>query len=355
MNAATIGALIASALASRLDHAAATAEVTRSAMLLSSLAAFMESGRLPVPVGNQAGSKVPIAAGCCADFAKRFTAYAAAHSVTKSALIVAALDSRLPELPEGAVHLNIGPRKPRRRIEPELGRLDELIGPPDENGCRCWLGMVFKAHGRPYVMVGGKQVAVSRVVLSKKLGREISDGMHCGHSCDRNSCVAEAHVYETSASGNMVDMVMRGRHSGGKLTPEDVDAIRYDERGCRVLGREYGVDRASIRAIRHFEIWCHLPLRKNPDGTDVMPTGYADWKARLGTRTRPRKLTDGDIDSIRYDDRKSSVIAAEYRVAPTLISRIKHMKTRIAVPLRNGQLPHGYRGGHILVDSDPCS
>jgi len=84
------------------------------------------------------------------------------------------------------------------------------------------------------------------------------------HSCDTPACVNPAHLRVGTARDNYADAKAKGRHTHGersgnaKLTEADVRAIRAsDERGV-VLARRYGVDNATISAVRTRRIWRHV-------------------------------------------------------------------------------------------------
>lgn len=100
-----------------------------------------------------------------------------------------------------------------------------------ENGCRIWDGKKY-----PRVWVKGKNYAVHRVVLEKKLGRKIKPGYFSLHRCNNDKCVERSHLYEGTQHQNMQDRLRAGRYARGRdhpLVREPSRAARGDENGSR--------------------------------------------------------------------------------------------------------------------------
>jgi hypothetical protein len=79
------------------------------------------------------------------------------------------------------------------------------------------------------------------------------DGLCVLHSCDTPACVEPAHLRTGTQAENMRDMVKRGRC--GKLSPEQVEAIRRDTRLHREIAADYGVTRSNISYIKNGKSW----------------------------------------------------------------------------------------------------
>jgi hypothetical protein len=100
----------------------------------------------------------------------------------------------------------------------------------NENGCMIWPGEATTT-GYPQVYIPKGQagqkswtMSVSRLALSRYLGRPILPGMHVCHTCDVRTCVNPYHLYEGTHLENMRDMrvrnrVWRGGGYGPKIAP----------------------------------------------------------------------------------------------------------------------------------------
>src|SRR5262245_52922653 len=76
----------------------------------------------------------------------------------------------------------------------------------------------------------------------------IPDGLNVLHHCDTPACVNPDHLWLGTQADNAADCWERGRHpplpiSMAKLSPEQVRAIRKDNRRVHVIASEYGVTR----------------------------------------------------------------------------------------------------------------
>jgi hypothetical protein len=71
--------------------------------------------------------------------------------------------------------------------------------PPDANGCMNFVGVRGTAPlGYCYdITVNKAQVPASRLMLQRKLGRDIASGFQCRHTCNNSSCVTPEHLVET--------------------------------------------------------------------------------------------------------------------------------------------------------------
>lgn len=53
-----------------------------------------------------------------------------------------------------------------------------------------------------------------------------------------------------------------------RLTAADVLAIRASTLGSRRLGKQYGVDKMTIKRVRRRETWAHISAAPNPPAQD---------------------------------------------------------------------------------------
>ena len=111
------------------------------------------------------------------------------------------------------------------------------------------------SHGYGQVYRDGKLRLAHRLAYIEANGMELSDidGLCVLHSCDTPACVEPAHLRTGTQAENMRDMVKRGRC--GKLSPEQVEAIRRDTRLHREIAADYGVTRSNISYIKNGKSW----------------------------------------------------------------------------------------------------
>ena len=85
------------------------------------------------------------------------------------------------------------------------------------------------------------------------------------HKCDTPLCVRASHLFLGSQSGNMRDMVNKGRHccnlpSGtrhhsAKLSEDGVRAIRRSRDLQRTIAKRHGLSQATVSMIKRRLIW----------------------------------------------------------------------------------------------------
>jgi hypothetical protein len=129
--------------------------------------------------------------------------------------------------------------------------------------CLIWRGGTDK-DGYPIARLRGVgRKRVTRVVFEEHHGPLATGQMAC-HSCDTPSCIEPSHLFAGTALDNKSDCVAKGRHVHGtachtnKLTEDQVRAILSDTRDGATIGREYGVDRNNVYAIKQGKTWKHL-------------------------------------------------------------------------------------------------
>lgn len=96
-------------------------------------------------------------------------------------------------------------------------------------------------------------MAVHRLALEAKLGRQLASVMYACHSCDRPTCINPDHLWEGSQADNMADAVQKSRQSQKrKFTPEQVqeilDRLSLGETQMNIAS-ELGVARNTIYQI----------------------------------------------------------------------------------------------------------
>jgi len=143
------------------------------------------------------------------------------------------------------------------------------VGKEDE--CWEWKGRCRHARYGFYGEVGYncKKWGTHRLAYILTYGEDIPEGMFVCHKCDNTRCCNPNHLFLGTHQDNMDDMVRKGRKQKGeachlsKLTEEDVRQIRqvYIKGivGYGTIGKQFGVDRDTIKEIVTYETWKHIP------------------------------------------------------------------------------------------------
>jgi hypothetical protein len=150
------------------------------------------------------------------------------------------------------------------------------------NGCLEWTGARTTAG---YGLIQRRKMfkspmSVHRLVWTAAHG-EIPDGMGVLHKCDNPPCLRLKHLFLGDDQANTDDKLAKGRHRHGhlygddhparkhpelvprgeahpmvKLTLEQVEQIRLrPTENAAALGKEFGVSRHAINAIRAGRTW----------------------------------------------------------------------------------------------------
>jgi HNH endonuclease len=153
-------------------------------------------------------------------------------------------------------------------------RFDEKVAPPDENGCRLWLGGKTRKTGpKGYGLfyVGGQMRPAHRWALEQAIGKLPPDIDAC-HKCDVRLCVTVEHLFPGTRTENMRDAMRKGRtshamgvpgerHHFAKLTDEKVRqlrALREEGWKLRELSEMFGIAIASAARIINRQSWSHV-------------------------------------------------------------------------------------------------
>lgn len=101
-----------------------------------------------------------------------------------------------------------------------------LVGKYEIRADGCWWWTRAKTNGygvqwTGYGRRGGRVKRATRIMLEAKLGRPITSGMFCCHTCDNPACVNPSHLREWTQKQNLADMSKKGR-SGSHVHPERV-------------------------------------------------------------------------------------------------------------------------------------
>jgi len=135
------------------------------------------------------------------------------------------------------------------------------------NPDKCWLWKGFlKPRYYPQLRLSGVPWRGNKYAWFLKTGDADPQGV-IRHSCDNRACVNPRHMEIGTYADNSRDMVERGRsckgerHHGHKITEQDVSVIRQrlgQGEKQSDIGRDYGLNQASIGRIKRGEAWSHV-------------------------------------------------------------------------------------------------
>ena len=130
-----------------------------------------------------------------------------------------------------------------------------------EGGCAEWIGATYPTgYGNFYWQ--GRNHPAHRIAWLMS-GQRIPESYYVLHRCDNRLCVEPAHLFVGTHQDNMDDMAGKGRRApqagatngNARLLPEQVAAIKVDNRSHRELGLEYGVSKTTIGLIKRGQRW----------------------------------------------------------------------------------------------------
>ena len=146
-------------------------------------------------------------------------------------------------------------------------RFEEKFIPEPNSGC--WLWMASRnPDGYGQFQTGSRALgkrchfAAHRISYELYIG-DIPADVHVLHRCDNPSCVNPAHLWIGNHAKNMRDMGDKGRsgvfrkekNSHSKLTQQQVDVIRADERVHRIIALDHGVSYGYVSKLKHRKNW----------------------------------------------------------------------------------------------------
>jgi hypothetical protein len=129
-----------------------------------------------------------------------------------------------------------------------------------DGGCWRWTGAVNnKGYGR--FSHSGQVYGAHRIAFAIGKNTALPGVVMVCHRCDNPACVNPDHLFLGTAADNNRDMVQKGRARGpkglsngrGKLSPEDIQAIRESTERQVDLCRKYGVSDGHISRIKSGE------------------------------------------------------------------------------------------------------
>jgi HNH endonuclease len=153
-------------------------------------------------------------------------------------------------------------------------RFDEKVAPPDENGCRLWLGGRTRKTGpKGYGVfyVDGQMRPAHRWALEQAIGK-LPPSIDACHRCDVRLCVTVEHLFPGTRTENMQDAIRKGRtshamglpgerHHMARLTEKDVRQVRELHAAgwpMRDLSQTFAISFAHVSRIINHLSWRHL-------------------------------------------------------------------------------------------------
>jgi hypothetical protein len=133
-------------------------------------------------------------------------------------------------------------------------RFEKYVMPVPWSGCHIWIGGCF-GNGIPAFSVN------NRPIQAYKVAYEIYKGpvgnQHVCHTCDNPVCVNPAHLFLGTPKINAMDRQTKGRGvvPSAKLTWDQIQSIRSDDRLHYEIARDYGVSRAKITDIKNHKTY----------------------------------------------------------------------------------------------------
>jgi len=138
-------------------------------------------------------------------------------------------------------------------------RFESFVMPVPWSGCHEWMGFIPENnYGR--FRIGNKMPLAHRIAYELYIG-PIPKGLHVCHTCDNRRCVNPFHLFVGTAKDNAQDKVSKGRslagesHNLAKLTRDQVEAIREDERFQFEIAADYGVSQSQVSNIKRGKRW----------------------------------------------------------------------------------------------------
>lgn len=142
-----------------------------------------------------------------------------------------------------------------------LKRFNEKHEPVTEAGCWIWTASCLpKGYGWFY---DGGTVLAHRWAYEYFIGPVPNEMCVC-HKCDNPACVNPDHLFLGTQADNVADQVQKNRqvfgerNGNGKLTDEQVRAIRRSNGSQSEIAERFGIDRSLVSLIRSGKRWAHL-------------------------------------------------------------------------------------------------
>lgn len=145
-------------------------------------------------------------------------------------------------------------------------KLWSMVGTPDENGCRHFLGSRnYQGYGR--FKHGGKHISAHRTAWLLTYLGPIFPRSDFKHSCDAKSCCEPSHISPGTHAANMAEAVERHRIPTGAAHPKskfsnldilDIRRLLSIGMSHRMLAAVYNTTTSNISCIRNRKTWVYV-------------------------------------------------------------------------------------------------
>ncbi len=128
-------------------------------------------------------------------------------------------------------------------------------------GDECLLWPFGKKQGYATVRWNGKSQMAHPIVCEAAHGPKPPDKTEVAHSCGKKPCINKRHLRWATRIENKADDLIHGvrvrgtRHTGHKLTEQQVLAIRESRKSQRLIAAEYGIGQMTVSNIKTGRTW----------------------------------------------------------------------------------------------------
>lgn len=164
---------------------------------------------------------------------------------------------------------------PATSVSPaDLSRLravwSDRVTPVPPSDCLLWTGATGSDGVSGQVRLHDRVWRASRVAWVMHNDCPIPAGLVVMHTCDNPACVNPRHLVLGTQAENVADKMRKRRHRVGerawnaRLTTEQAVIAKTDRSPAHVVARRFGVDEATVRAIRGGRSWRQLEGASTP-------------------------------------------------------------------------------------------
>jgi hypothetical protein len=221
----------------------------------------------------------------------------------------------------------------------EMFFLIETIA-PDENGCKIWPKSV-NSSGYPIMWPPKRksEKTVHRLVLARKLGREIQPGMFACHTCDVPKCVNEDHLWEGTPAQNSADMVRKNRQPKGETNGffgKQHDAKTKELLSELAKNRPHAPHEKSTRLkIAAAHAGKESPLKGRTVGPYSEDRRNAISGGQRKAKERIAELTLDELHDIQYSDESVNRLSIKHKLSPSAVTRLRKSRDQFKRPNRD--------------------